>query len=111
MANLCQNPLCHLHNTNDRLKKNNYQTRKVHNNCYHKFFCTLTCLNEFLTIHIDRIISVIGKREEPISRSTDSPNKYDLTRSLCENSNISYYGGQATKLLYRHLISENIIKS
>mgnify|MGYP003138372377 CR=1 FL=1 len=105
MANLCQNPLCHLHNTNDRLKGNKYQTRKVYNNSYHDYFCTLNCLNDFLAIHINRIINFIGLKENPSMRNKEDQDYYAIARSL--NTDGYWYNTTTRRQVFEHLNNSN----
>jgi len=59
----CQNPLCYARDTQDRLRgvkgSKVYQNRVINHNHYYGC-CTQQCLNDFLEININRIISFIG---------------------------------------------------
>ena len=61
--NYCQNPLCYARDTQDRLRgvkgSKVYQNRVINHNHYYGC-CTQQCLNDFLEININRIISFIG---------------------------------------------------
>ena len=71
MKNYCQNPLCYLYDTKDRLRgvKGNkvYQNRVVNNNYYYGC-CTQSCLNDYLSIYMDRFINFIGKLNDTPQR-------------------------------------------
>ena len=63
MKKYCQNPLCYARDTQDRLRgvkgSKVYQNRVINHNHYYGC-CTQQCLNDFLEININRIISFIG---------------------------------------------------
>jgi len=74
----CQNPLCHLHTTVSREKKQggkvvSYRTRK---NKTH--FCTLGCQNEWWAIFGDRAIDLIGRITKPYERPVNATNYYQI---------------------------------
>ena len=80
--NLCHNPLCHLYNTDDRLKKGKYQTRIAYNDYYHNYFCTLKCLNDFLELNIERIIEFVGRVTTPSIRGQEQPSIYSIKQAI-----------------------------
>jgi len=82
--NLCQSPLCHLYNTDDRIKKGNYQTRSARD-YYHNHFCTLKCQNDFLEININRIIDFVGRKIKPSIRKQGQPDLYGIKRQINPN--------------------------
>jgi len=65
--NFCQNPLCHLEDTKDRIKKGVYQTRKS-NSGFWNYFCTQRCFHQYFNIFKNRIIEHIGLTTTPNTR-------------------------------------------
>ena len=70
--NWCHGPNCHTNTTVDRVRgsKGNkvIRTRKVaingwNNNTMWRFFCSQSCMLNFVTKHIDRIIAIEPRRE------------------------------------------------
>ena len=77
MSKLCQGPLCHLHDTDDRKrgpkgnKKN--QTRMFSGKGYgQKNFCTLGCYNDWADENMDRAIDYIGRLREPKAMTAEN---------------------------------------
>ena len=91
--NLCQSPLCHLYNTDDRIKKGNYQTRSAMD-YYHNHFCTLKCQNDFLEININRIIDFVGRKTTPSIRKQGQPDLISIKRQLSPNGHWWELGNQ-----------------
>lgn len=81
MANFCQNPLCHLYESENRKRKGQFQTAKAVSG-YNKYFCTLRCQNQYLELFIERIVRFIGLKETPSTRPIDSPNFWRLRNDL-----------------------------
>ena len=73
MYNHCQNPRCHYHDTQDRIRgsKGNkvYVTRKSTN--YYGIACTLFCLNEYWKANRQAIIRAVPERPKQ-SRSVNA---------------------------------------
>ena len=71
MKNYCQNPLCYLYDTKDRLRgvkgSKVYQNRTRTSDWYHGC-CTQSCLNDYLDIYMNRIINYIGRLTETPTR-------------------------------------------
>lgn len=84
VKNLCQSPLCHLYDTDDRIKKGNYQTRSARD-YYHNHFCTLKCQNDFLEININRIIDFVGRKITPSIRKQGQPDLIAIKRQINPN--------------------------
>ena len=80
MKNYCQNPLCYLYDTKDRLRgiKGNkvYQNRVV-NSRYYYGCCTQHCLNDYLSIYMDRFINFIGKLNDTPQRPQHTQFSWD----------------------------------
>jgi len=83
MSKLCQGPLCHLHDTDDRKrgpkgnKKN--QTRMFSGKGYgQKNFCTLGCYNDWADENMDRAVDYIGRLREPKTMTVE--NAWDKRR-------------------------------
>ena len=83
MKNYCQNPLCYLYDTKDRIRvvKGNkvYQNRVV-NNDYYYGCCTQSCLNDYLSIYMDRFINFIGKLNDTPQRPQHTPFSREFMR-------------------------------
>jgi len=80
----CQNPLCHLHTTLSRAKKQggkivSYKTRKSK-----YLFCTLGCQNQWWDIFGNRAVDLIGRLKEPYERPVNAINYYgiDIPRGI-----------------------------
>ena len=71
MKNYCQNPLCYLYNTKDRLRgvkgSKVYQNRVVSSRYYYGC-CTQHCLNDYLSIYMDRFMDYVGRVYETPQR-------------------------------------------
>lgn len=85
MANLCQNPLCHYYDSENRKRKGHYQTAKATSG-YNKYFCTLRCQNQYLELFIERIVRFIGLKETPSTRPFNSPNFWQLRRNYHDST-------------------------
>ena len=95
----CQNPLCHLNNTDDRFKKGVYQTRKLYGSrTYGDYFCTRTCLEEFWNIFSSRIMNFIGITHTPINRAKGPPSYTDIAHNISQQTNSSRWGVQANQV-------------
>ena len=95
----CQNPICHLNNSDDRLKKGSYQTRKLYaSKTYADYFCTRRCLEEFWDIFSSRIMNFIGITHTPINRAKDQPSYYDIAHNISQQTNSSRWGVQANQV-------------
>jgi hypothetical protein len=83
MKNYCQNPLCYLYDTKDRLRgiKGNkvYQNRVV-NSRYYYGCCTQSCLNDYLSIYLDRFMDYVGRLYETPQRAEHTPFSWDIIR-------------------------------
>jgi hypothetical protein len=81
MKNYCQNPLCYLYDTKDRLRgiKGNkvYQNRVV-NSRYYYGCCTQSCLNDYLSIYLDRFMDYVGRLYETSQRAEHTPFSWDI---------------------------------
>ena len=99
-AKFCQNPLCHLNNSDDRLQKGgNYQTRKLYaSKTYADYFCTRRCLEEFWNIFSTRIMNFIGINLAPIKRAKDQPDYNDIAFNISHQTNSSRWGVQANQV-------------
>ena len=81
--NWCHGPSCHTNETQDRVRgsKGNkvIRTRKVtingwNNNSMWRFFCSQSCMHNFVNKHIDRVIA-IEPRREPLETPIKDPTK------------------------------------
>ena len=81
----CQNPLCYARDTQDRLRgvkgSKVYQNRVINHNHYYGC-CTQQCLNDFLEININRIISFIGALVDTPTRPQQQYISYDEYRNM-----------------------------
>ena len=86
----CHGPKCHELRTQDRVRGTKgskvLRTRKVKEYKYHqdsmyKYFCSLSCYNQFANTHIERIVA-IAPRHTPLETPINDPTKSE-----------SYYGG------------------
>ena len=89
--NWCHGPKCHTYQTQDRVRGTKgskvLRTRKVKEYKYHqdsmyKYFCSLSCYNQFANTHIERIVA-IAPRYEPLETPINDPTK----------NTEGYYGG------------------
>ena len=87
----CHGPKCHELRTQDRVRGTKgskvLRTRKVKEYKYHqdsmyKYFCSLSCYNQFANTHIERIVA-IAPRYEPLETPINDPTK----------NTEGYYGG------------------
>ena len=81
--NWCHGPSCHTNGTMDRIRgsKGNkvLRTRKIAINSWNKnsmwrFFCSQSCMLNFINKHIDRILA-IEPRREPLEIPIKDPTK------------------------------------
>ena len=81
--NWCHGPTCHEQHTQDRIRgvkgSKVLRTRKVKEYKYHqdsmyKYFCSLSCYNQFANTHIERIVA-IAPRHEPLETRIEDPVK------------------------------------
>ena len=100
--NFCQNPLCHLEDTKDRIKKGVYQTRKS-NSGFWNYFCTQRCFHQYFNIFKNRIIEHIGLTTTPNTRPLDSENYWARAREIHQNRDHDYYNRDADVLIYERL--------
>lgn len=84
--NFCQNPLCHLSDTDDRKKKGVYQTRKAKKDWFN-YFCTRECFHQYFSINADSIVRFIGLKINPSSRSLESENYWERSRAIQHRPN------------------------
>ena len=100
--NFCQNPLCHLDDTNDRLKKGSYQTRKA-SQYWYNFFCTQTCFHQYFDIHKNRIINFIGLKTEPSIRDQNDQNIWARARDIRNRPNYDYRSTNVNQIINQEL--------
>lgn len=101
--NFCQNPLCHLFDTDDRIIKGGYQTRKAKREWFN-YFCTRECFHQFFEIHSDNIIRFIGLKTEPSIRPTENQNYWELKKTIQNQSTLNYLDyPNMPKMIYRQL--------
>ena len=81
----CHGPKCHELQTQDRIRgvkgSKVLRTRKVKEYKYHqdsmyKYFCSLSCYNQFANTHIERIVA-IAPRNTPLETPINDPVKTD----------------------------------
>ena len=81
MKNYCQNPLCYLYNTKDRLRgvkgSKVYQNRVVSSRYYYGC-CTQHCLNDYLSIYMDRFMDYVGRVYETPQRPQHTDFSWDI---------------------------------
>jgi len=81
MKNYCQNPLCYLYNTKDRLRgvkgSKVYQNRVVSSRYYYGC-CTQHCLNDYLSIYMDRFMDYVGRVYETPTRPQHTQFSWDI---------------------------------
>ena len=103
MKNYCQNPLCYLYDTKDRLRgvKGNkvYQNRVVSDRSYYYGCCTQQCLNDFLEININRIINYIGVLVDTPTRPQQHSINYQEYRDMVADKRDTTSGSRARWLL------------
>ena len=93
----CQGPLCHTHKTKDRIRGpkgyKQYETRKRSSFPYQNEFCSLTCFNEWFTMHGSRAIDHYGRTTEPQCVMADSAwyKSYKYNYNDGSNSNYIHY--------------------
>jgi hypothetical protein len=104
--NFCQNPLCHLHDTDDRLKNGKYQTRKAKKDWYN-FFCTRECFIQFFSIHSNSIINFIGLKTEPSFRDQDDDNYWYRSRAIQNRPNYNYSKWQEIPRIVNQELNQN----
>ena len=72
----CQGPLCHTHNTKDRIRGHkgdkHYETRKGSHMNYNGNFCSLGCQDEWFYKFGTRAIDHFGRIHEPKRTTADS---------------------------------------
>lgn len=83
----CQNPKCHLYDTDDRLKgvgkDKTYQTRKRSSFGYGGGnFCTLKCQDDWFDIYANRAIDYFGRIIKPKKRNVGTPDIYSLRNQV-----------------------------
>jgi len=100
--NFCQNPLCHLDNTKDRLKKGKYQTRKA-NSSWYNYFCTQICFNQYFSIHKDRIVNFIGLKTEPSFRDQNDQNIYSMARDIRNRPDYNWNETNISQIIYNQI--------
>jgi len=100
--NFCQNPLCHLDNTNDRLKNGKYQTRKA-NSGWYDYFCTRTCFHQYFNIHANRIINFIGLKTEPSFRDQNDQDIYSRANDIRSRPDYKWNKTNISEIIYNQL--------
>ena len=78
----CQGPKCHTYSTQDRLKgqkgNKHYETRRRSQMYYGGNFCSMRCMDDWLSVYADRAIDHFGRVTQP-------------TKLTEENAWVKYY--------------------
>jgi len=100
--NFCQNPLCHLDNTKDRLKKGKYRTRKALSSWYN-YFCTQQCFHQYFDIYKNQIINFIGLKTQPSIRNENDPSFWSRCREIHNRPDYNWQTTNTNEIVYREL--------